>query len=120
MHQPVLDGGIKHGQKLRMPFSRMFQRPLECRIELRAQPLIVRSDLRTRRPIARLIRGKSAANWIDSKCEKLIEGRIKSAQSEGSLAQKIPVERFHVTQIKNNPMTFGDRPFVERFVVKNF
>ncbi len=71
-------------------------------------------------PIARLIRGQSAAYWINSKRKKLIEGTVKTTQPEGPLAQKIPIECFHMPKIKNNPMTFGNRPFVECFVAQNF
>src|ERR1700719_494319 len=91
----------------------------QSRIELRAQPLMVRGDLRARRPIARLIRGQPAANRINPKSKKLIEGRIKAPQAKRPFAQQIPVECFHVAQIEYNAMTLGNGSLVECVVAQD-
>src|SRR4029077_10066548 len=50
----------------------------------------------------------------DSKREKLIKGRMKRLQPERALRQQVPVESFHVSNIKNNAVPLGNRPIVKR------
>jgi hypothetical protein len=39
---------------------------------------------------------------------------MKSLQGENPLSQQVPIECLQVTEIKNNPMSFWNRPLVER------
>jgi hypothetical protein len=61
-----------------------------------------------------LIRRQAATYWIDPESEKLIECRMKRLQPECTLRQQVPIEGFHMANVKNNPMPLGDRPVVNR------
>src|SRR4029077_8475371 len=40
-------------------------------------------------------------------------------QAQNPLSQKVPIECFQVTEIKNDSMSFGNRPLVERVGADN-
>jgi hypothetical protein len=39
---------------------------------------------------------------------------MKALQAKNSLVEKIPIEGLKMSDIKNDPVTLGDRPLVER------
>src|ERR1700704_2984088 len=43
----------------------------------------------------------------------MIECPLKRSQPEGALCQQIPVKRFDMPHVKNNPVSLGDRPVVK-------
>src|SRR6202162_2754226 len=97
-----------------MPFRGPPHRPRNRRVQVAAQPLIVLLDFLARRPVSGLIRRQAAAHRVDAKRKEVIKGRMKRLQPERALRQQVPIESFHVSNIKNNAMPFGDWPVVER------
>jgi hypothetical protein len=115
MHQAMLDGSLKHFEKLRMAFTRMFQSGLNGRIQRFAYAEIVSVHFSSRGPVEWAVRRQTTADWIDSESKKLIEGRLERVKTKRAAPQKVPVERFHVAQIENKAMAFGDWAIVKSF-----
>src|SRR6267154_350577 len=110
----MFDCHFQHRCQLRMAIRRAPQRANNGLIQLALQLLIVVVNFTAFWPIRRLIRRQSATHWVDPECEKLIESRMKRLQPKRTLRQQIPIEGFHVPNVKNNPMPLGDRPVVNR------
>ena len=51
---------------------------------------------------------------IDSKREQPVEVRVAGGQVDSALTDQIPIKRFKMSQVENNPMPFRDGPFVQR------
>src|SRR5450432_2994557 len=73
------------------------------------------ADLSERRPIGRLVSRQSTVYRVNAKCKKMIEFRVKSGPCQETFAYQVPIERFQVSDIKNNPVPLRDRPLVEEF-----
>jgi hypothetical protein len=123
MHQPVLDGHFEHGCQLRMSIGGAAQSMTNNLVQLALQSVIVAIDFVTIGPIRWLIGWQASANRVNAKRKKLIERRMKRLQPKSPLPQQVPIESFHVPDVKNNPMALGDRPIVNRIFAndsKNF
>jgi hypothetical protein len=83
-------------------------------VQLALQSLIVSIDFFPLRPIRWLVGRLSAVNRVNPKRKKLIEQRMKRLQPKRPLPQQVPIESFHVSDVKNNPMPLGDGPVVQR------
>src|SRR6266849_4645878 len=110
----MLDCHFQHGRQLRMTIGRTTQRANNRLIQLTLQSLVIPVDFIALWPVRWLIRRQAATHWIDPECEKLIERRMKRLQPECPLRQQIPIEGFHVPNVKNNPMPLGNWPVVQR------
>src|SRR5260370_4435392 len=58
--------------------------------------------------------GEPCIQGGDAKREHVIEGPLKRTQSKRALRQQVPVKSRHVTQVKNNAVSLGNRPVVDR------
>ena len=75
---------------------------------------IVRLDLLILRPIGAAIVGKLSIDRINAKPKQSIELRMKRRYSAGRGTYHVPIERLKMPEVKDNPMTLDDRPFVHR------
>ncbi len=103
VHMPVLD------RHLEQPGIEI----IEVRIDPRACIGDVSPYFCLGRPISGGVRGRSAGRGIDSAFEQLVELWMKGRRVHTAAREQIPVERFEVPEIKNQPVAFGDGPLVE-------
>src|SRR5580704_5115786 len=68
-----------------------------------------------RRPVRRLISGQSASNRVDAKSEQPVILGIKALESKNALVKKIPIESLQMADIEDDPVTFRNGAFVEKF-----
>jgi len=107
VHEAVLDCGFEHFQKLWVALAGMFERGVDGRIHFFAKAGVVMVDFAARGPVERAIIREASTDWVNAEGEEVIERRIEGAQTEGSTAEEVPVERLDVAQIKNEAMAFG-------------
>ena len=75
--------------------------------------LVVLLDLTLGRPIGRLVLRSLAHRRIDSEFEKPIEFRMEGRNIQRLPADLVPVERFQMSQIENQPVPFRDGPRIQ-------
>ncbi len=115
VHQPMLDGHIQEraigdGRAARAA-GESFGNVL---IEALANARVVRTNAFFRRPIAGDIVRKFSADGIDAERKKFIERGIFGLELERAAAEKIPIENFEMSEIKNQAMSFRNGPLEER------
>jgi hypothetical protein len=115
MHQAVLDAGFDHFQQIRGARARLRERHLNSGIKLCAQFGVVRIDLFTAGPFGRLVAGQTPVDGINSKGKQVVKRFIKRLKSESAFPEEIPVESFHMAQIKNDAVAFRYRAIVHGF-----
>jgi hypothetical protein len=112
----MLNRHFQHSRQLRMTIRRVPQRANYRPIQFALQLLVVPVNLFPLRPVRRGIGRQAATHGIDSKRKKLIEAGMERLQPEGTLREQIPIEGFYVSNVKDNPVPFGDRPPVQRIL----
>src|SRR6267142_5327503 len=98
-----------------MSLGRPRQRSLNRAIQLLTQPPVVTRHFLARRPIRWRIRRQPAPNGINAERKQMVKGPLKRPQSERAIPQQIPVERLHVSDVKDNAMSLGYRPVIHGF-----
>ncbi len=86
----------------------------KIRVESAADLTYVFADGIQRRPVRRHISWQSAANRIDAERKQPIKTRIDALHSEDAAVQKIPIKRLQMSDIKNDAVTLGDGPVIQR------
>ena len=76
-------------------------------------------DLGDNWPVRRRVAGQSTVDRIYSKCKEVIKRLVKRVQTQRGPCQKVPVECFEVSKIKNDSVPFNDRPFIDRLRVQH-
>lgn len=64
-------------------------------------------------PISRLVGREAAIHGINSEGEELVERGVMRLEA-CCPAEKVPIERFEMAEVKDQALTFGDRAAVER------
>jgi hypothetical protein len=67
-----------------------------------------------RGPVRGLIRRKASTDRIDAEGKQAIEFTIGVGRWQESPTQQVPVERFKMSNIENNPVPLRDRTLVQR------
>src|SRR5262249_49736647 len=65
------------------------------------------------RPVTRPIRGQATSNGIDPKRKQAVKFRMEGPETQRSFAQKVPVERLKMPDIKDDAMSLRNGPVVE-------
>jgi hypothetical protein len=69
-----------------------------------------------RRPIGGNIGGQSSADRIDAEGKEPVQLGLHTLQTEDTIPEQIPIERFEVSDIKDNAVALRDRPLVEEII----
>src|SRR5277367_6632205 len=97
----------------------MFEGHAKAVIEFFAQARIILIHFGPLGPIRGLVRRESTVYRIDPEGEQMIKSLIERAQSKSAFAQQIPVEGFHMSQVKNNTVALWDWAVVHGFAANN-
>src|SRR5579863_4542618 len=116
----MFDGDFDHREQQRMPLGRIRECACDRSVQFLTQTLVIRIDFFALRPVRRLIRRQSSAHGINPKREQLVECLVERLQSKRSLREQIPVERFNVSNIKNDAVSFRDRAVVHGLFAHDF
>src|SRR6202041_1688003 len=83
-----------------------------------AQPPSVHIWVHTikRRQIGGNIGGQPAADRIDAEGKEPVQLGLHTLQTEDTIPEQIPIERFEVSDIKDNAVALWDRPLVEEII----
>ena len=81
-------------------------------VQMLAEVFVVIANPIDRRPILGQVRRQASLYRIDAKCKELVKVRVERRKSQ-RFPEKIPVERFQVAPIKNNPVAFRDGAVVQ-------
>src|SRR5207247_1623813 len=92
---------------------------LKSAVERLAQSRSVPANLFDGRPIFWQITRQAAVDRIDAKSEKLVKFRIERRKPK-RFPEEIPVERFEMANIENNPVALGYWSVVECCGLHNF
>jgi hypothetical protein len=115
MHQAMLDRYVqelaRRERELSLPRSIQSIDPF---IDRSPCPLHVLPHSSNARPIRGLIGRKTAIHWVNPKCEKTVESRIKRLRVQNSLAEKVPIEGFEMTNVENDAMSLANGTLVQR------
>ena len=76
---------------------------------------IVGADLCFRRPVRWLVGWQPTIHRIDAESKQLVELCVKWLDAESLSGNQIPVERFQVPQVKDQPMPLRNRAVIEGF-----
>ena len=110
MHQPMFDRDVQQECRRSSRPSADSRAPRQASRE----PIPIALDLRPRGPIRGLIRRQAAIHRIDAEREQSIELRIEDLHVRDARAKKIPIERFQMPDVENDPMPLGDGALVQR------
>src|SRR6185437_4820229 len=116
VHEPVLDRDIQQRVERRAGGFRgeLARRGAQCGVNRFPQLRVVRLNFRDARPVRRLIARQLSVYWIDSECEQFVECWMCARDSKRVAPQQIPIERFQMSKVKNQPVPLGNRPIVNR------
>ena len=114
MHEPVFDGHVEQSGEWEIRRGRRNRNRVVRQFFVESGAIlsyvILTSSMEGH---CRLIAGQAAVHGIDTESKEVIELGMKSFQAE-QRAQKIPVEGFEVTDIKDDAMAFGDGALIDR------
>jgi hypothetical protein len=122
MHQPVLDGYIEQSSQGKAVTSFGITSEISARelfVESRPGSVHITVHMIERRPISGNVSGQASVDRIDAEGEQPIQFGLRTLQSEDAIPEQIPVERFEVSDIKNDAVALRDRPLVEEVVTNN-
>jgi len=74
---------------------------------------VISRDLLERKPIRRTVVGQAAPQRINIKSKEFVECRMEWPQTECAVAEKVPVECFEMSDVKNDAVSFRNRPVIE-------
>ena len=116
VHQAVFDGDIEQSAERKSVSAGGIgiQRLRQFLVQGDANFSNILPHCGNRWPLRRLIRRQSTADRIDTESKQTIELWIKTFQSEHTIMQKIPIECFEMSDVKNDAMALGNGAIVKR------
>jgi hypothetical protein len=107
MHEPMLNGNVQQSvESEAIALAPCIAHQLV--VEGIADLANVLADTIERGPVRSLIGRQSSPDWVDAKGKQSIKLWMETSQAKHVLVQKIPVKRFQVADIEDNPVAFGN------------
>src|SRR5271155_1394465 len=122
MHQPVFDGHLKQSSQRETVAGRGNISEISSRqlfVQRAAGSVHIVVHIAQGRPIRRNVGRQTSAHGIDAESKEPVKLGLHTLQTEDTIPEQIPVERFEVSDIKDNPVALRDRPLVEEFAANN-
>jgi len=119
MHQAVLNRDLQQQADRELLPGRggyVGKLSLEAMVERTPGASDVVSDVREGWPVLGLIGGKSTTDRINPERKEAIVFRVQGVDRENAVSQQIPVERFQVTDVEDDAVSFRDGTFVKRIL----
>jgi hypothetical protein len=104
MHEPVLSRRVND----------LWRGIFENAVNASASPVAVLPDFTDGRPVGRFVAGEAGAGRrVDTGFEEPVEAGLKPRFRKTPDRNVIPIERFQVTEVENEPVPLRDRPLVQ-------
>jgi len=78
-----------------------------------ARAAIVGLDLIFGRPVRRLVLGSFSNRRIDAELKQMVDLRMEGRDVLGVAQNRVPIERFQMAQVEDEPVPFRDRPRIQ-------
>jgi len=115
VHQPMFNRYVEQSgqRKAVRGCAGIESYPLKLMVEGTADIAYIIADRVLGGPVRRQIGWKLAANRIDAEGKETIIFGVDAPQSKGALAEQIPIKGFEMSDIKDDAVPLGNRPFIK-------